>query len=107
MVAVFFDGCFWLCCPNHGSSPKANADWWRQKLDETVQRDEDTNRRLREAGWTVVRIWEHVPAMEAAALVRETVEHLGAGERGAYHFDAPGRTHTAPASEVRVRTPEA
>lgn len=58
-VAVFVDGCFWHLCPEHGNVPKANRDWWRAKLEGNVERDRDTDRQLREAGWRVIRIWEH------------------------------------------------
>jgi DNA mismatch endonuclease (patch repair protein) len=58
-VAVFVDGCFWHGCPEHGTSPKANAQWWRDKIDRNRARDVDTDRRLAEAGWRVVRLWEH------------------------------------------------
>ena len=58
-VAVFVDGCFWHRCPEHGNLPRANADWWRDKLETNVERDRDTDRQLLAAGWTVVRIWEH------------------------------------------------
>lgn len=58
-VAVFVDGCFWHRCPQHGNVPKSNREWWRAKLDRNVDRDRDTDRQLRNAGWNVVRIWEH------------------------------------------------
>lgn len=70
-VAVFVDGCFWHACPEHGTSPKANAAWWRDKLKGNVQRDRDTDRRLEEAGWTPVRIWEHEDPGRAADLVEQ------------------------------------
>lgn len=65
-VAVFVDGCFWHQCPEHATSPKANGAWWAAKLAANVARDQDTDRRLAEAGWQVVRVWEHED-MEAAA----------------------------------------
>lgn len=58
-VAVFIDGCFWHSCPDHGTSPKNNRDWWQDKLATNRQRDRDTDEQLRQAGWTVVRAWEH------------------------------------------------
>lgn len=73
-VAVFIDGCFWHFCPVHGSSPKANADWWQQKLSGNVRRDRDTDERLAAAGWTVVRIWEHEQPAEAVARIEEALE---------------------------------
>ena len=64
--AVFVDGCFWHGCPDHGTSPNANSAWWQQKLEANAARDRDTDRLLHESGWTVLRIWEHVSAGEAA-----------------------------------------
>jgi DNA mismatch endonuclease, patch repair protein len=55
-VAVFVDGCFWHGCSVHDSSPKANAQRWQGKLSGNRHRDHDTDERLRNAGWTVVRI---------------------------------------------------
>ncbi len=38
-IAVFMDGCFWHGCPQHATSPKSNAEWWRTKLDKNMARD--------------------------------------------------------------------
>ncbi|HEX5054170.1 MAG TPA: DNA mismatch endonuclease Vsr [Planctomycetota bacterium] len=72
-VAVFVDGCFWHVCPRHASWPKANADWWRRKLKGNVERDRDTDRRLRREGWRVLRIWEHEDPVVAARKVLRAV----------------------------------
>lgn len=72
-VAVFVDGCFWHVCPKHATWPKANAAWWRRKLLGNKARDRDTDRRLRKAGWLVVRIWEHDDPVRAAARVVRAV----------------------------------
>lgn len=72
-VAVFIDGCFWHSCPLHGTLPKSNADWWQAKLQRNVDRDRDTDERLRNAGWTVIRIWEHEQPASAAGRVAEAV----------------------------------
>ncbi|MFE9400282.1 very short patch repair endonuclease [Streptomyces sp. NPDC006530] len=58
-IAVFLDGCFWHGCPQHATHPKANADWWRTKLEKNVARDRETTEHLTAAGWTVLRFWEH------------------------------------------------
>ncbi|MEU4996651.1 very short patch repair endonuclease [Streptomyces sp. NPDC021622] len=58
-VAVLIDGCFWHGCPEHATSPKANAEWWRHKLDRNIERDQETNEQLRSEGWKVLRFWEH------------------------------------------------
>ncbi len=65
-VAVYVDGCFWHSCPEHATVPKNNREWWVEKLAANVARDRDTDRQLREAGWEVVRVWEHED-MEVAA----------------------------------------
>ena len=57
-VAVFVDGCFWHRCPEHGTHPKANSDYWTPKLDRNVARDRETDERLRREGWLVIRAWE-------------------------------------------------
>jgi DNA mismatch endonuclease (patch repair protein) len=72
-VAVFVDGCFWHGCPVHGTSPKNNAAWWRAKIDANVARDRDTDRRLREAGWAVVRVWEHEDLVAAVGRIEGEV----------------------------------
>jgi len=72
-VAVFIDGCFWHGCPEHGTSPKANSEWWSNKLRRNHERDLDTAERLLQAGWTTVRVWEHEPSDEAAARIAEAV----------------------------------
>ncbi|MFF9651452.1 very short patch repair endonuclease [Streptomyces sp. NPDC014622] len=58
-VAVLIDGCFWHGCPVHATQPKVNAEWWRQKLERNMARDLETTKHLTEAGWTVLRFWEH------------------------------------------------
>lgn len=68
-VAVFVDGCFWHQCPEHATSPRANGAWWAAKLAANAARDQDTDRRLAEAGWRVVRVWEHEIPEEAARRV--------------------------------------
>jgi DNA mismatch endonuclease (patch repair protein) len=72
-VAVLIDGCFWHGCPQHATHPKANADWWRTKLDRNMARDRETTEHLLAAGWTVLRFWEHTPAEDVAATVRAAV----------------------------------
>ncbi|MBB5106337.1 DNA mismatch endonuclease (patch repair protein) [Streptomyces spectabilis] len=75
-VAVFLDGCFWHGCPEHATQPKANAEWWRHKLDRNIARDTETNERLTDEGWIVLRFWEHeapdrVAERVAAAVARQ------------------------------------
>ena len=75
-VAVYIDGCFWHSCPEHATTPKANRDWWIEKLAANVRRDRDTDERLEAAGWTVVRIWEHEDPERAVDRVEAAVKSL-------------------------------
>jgi len=75
-LAVFVDGCFWHHCPQHGTMPADPSGYWRQKLARNVERDEATTAALEAAGWSVLRIWEHVPPREASAMVQARVADL-------------------------------
>ncbi|MDR6324688.1 DNA mismatch endonuclease (patch repair protein) [Actinoplanes couchii] len=75
-LAVFLDGCFWHGCPRHHTISKTNAAFWAEKVATNRQRDTNTNLRLADAGWTVLRIWEHEAIEEAADKVAETVTTL-------------------------------
>ncbi len=65
-VAVFVDGCYWHSCPEHGSLPASNREWWREKFAANRERDARTNQCLIEAGWSPIRVWEHEDVVEAA-----------------------------------------
>lgn len=72
-VAVYVDGCFWHRCPVHATDPKNNAEWWSAKLAGNAARDRDTDARLEEAGWIVVRVWEHEDPADAADRVQNAL----------------------------------
>jgi len=72
-VAVFVDGCFWHACPQHGTRPTTNSDYWVPKLQRNVDRDRQTDAALEQSGWTVVRVWEHEDPTDAALRIAEIV----------------------------------
>lgn len=72
-VAVFVDGCFWHCCPEHGTQPASNTWYWEPKLRRNVERDRAADAALDAAGWTVVRLWEHEALDAAVAAVAGAV----------------------------------
>jgi DNA mismatch endonuclease (patch repair protein) len=75
-VAVFVDGCFWHGCPEHGvRRHEINGWYWPDKIAGNRERDAETDQRLRAAGWTVVRIWEHEDLVQATARVVLAVRH--------------------------------
>lgn len=67
-VAVFLDGDFW-----HGYRFPAWQDavsgFWQDKIGATRQRDQRNFRRLRRAGWRVLRVWEHEIENDVLAVV--------------------------------------
>ena len=65
-LAVFVDGCFWHGCPEHCRRPVSNASWWHEKLEANIARDRLHDAALGEAGWRIVRLWEH-ESLEAMA----------------------------------------
>lgn len=77
-IAIFVDGCFWHGCPEHATWPKQNAEFWRQKIETNRSRDSDTDARLIELGWRVVRIWEHELPPDAAKRVMKLVSETKA-----------------------------
>ncbi len=72
-VAVLVDGCFWHSCPEHGTAPVTDGEWWAAKLSRNVERDADTDRQLTDAGWLVIRVWEHEDPVDAAERVARAV----------------------------------
>lgn len=72
-LAVYVDGCFWHGCQLHWKLPKSNADWWAAKIASNRERDDDTNRRLEDLRWRVLRIWEHTPLSEAVRVVLQAL----------------------------------
>lgn len=61
-VAVFIDGCYWHGCPEHYVPPKTNSGYWSDKVIRNVKRDRETDEILTDAGWLVLRFWEHEPS---------------------------------------------
>lgn len=76
-VAVFIDGCFWHGCPDHGTRPTSNAEWWSAKLGANMARDANTTGVLEQLGWTVVRVWEHERPAEVTEQVVAALARVG------------------------------
>jgi len=72
-IAVYVDGCFWHGCPKHATWPKANAEWWREKLTANQRRDVAATRALESAGWRVLRFWAHEQADASAEIIGKAI----------------------------------
>ncbi|MFD9867114.1 very short patch repair endonuclease [Streptomyces niveus] len=79
-VAVFIDGCYWHGCPDHYVAPRTNSGYWSGKVAGNISRDRDTDQQLSEAGWTVLRFWEHESPDDCALKITTTVRRLRAKE---------------------------
>ncbi len=91
-ISVFIDGCFWHGCPDHGRSNFAhNPEYWPGKIAGNIARDSDTNSRLTEAGWTVLRFWEHETPDDVVARIEQAIER-GAPETRRAAADLPLRS---------------
>lgn len=59
-TVIFVNGCFW-----HGHEgckyfvwPQNNAEFWRQKIETNISRDQRKEAQLRDMGWNVLIVWE-------------------------------------------------
>lgn len=73
-LAVYVDGCFWHGCPLHGTSPKANAAWWAEKIAANRARDASVTAQLEDLGWTVLRFWEHEQPEDVVSSIVDRLE---------------------------------
>jgi DNA mismatch endonuclease (patch repair protein) len=59
-TAVFVHGCFWHRhegCRN-ATTPSTRPEFWREKFEGNVRRDEASRAALEDAGWNVITVWE-------------------------------------------------
>ncbi|WP_312602646.1 very short patch repair endonuclease [Pseudomonas luteola] len=59
-TCIFIHGCFWHHHKDckYASLPKTRADFWAEKLQGNVERDQRAQKALIDAGWRVLTIWE-------------------------------------------------
>lgn len=81
-LALFVDGCFWHCCPKHGTQPKGNHAFWKKKFTRNKARDVLVTRALRSADWRVLRIWEHELAHQKEARLLKRIQRALRSIRG-------------------------
>jgi len=59
-TCIFVNGCFWH---KHDGCryfvwPKSNAEFWREKIENNVARDQKNYELLRSEGWNIIVVWE-------------------------------------------------
>ncbi len=80
-LAIFVDGEFW-----HGynwaekkTKIKTNRDFWIPKIERNIQRDIQNNQLLTEAGWHVIRFWEHELKKDFEDCLNRVISYLQDG----------------------------
>lgn len=75
--AIFIHGCFWHGhdCKRGARAPKANAGYWREKIERNRARDARTQVGLAEKGWRTLVLWE-CELKNAAALEHRLQQFL-------------------------------
>ncbi len=53
-------GCFWHRHPGcrQSTTPTTNVEFWQEKFSRNVERDRNTEKRLKELGWRLIVIWQ-------------------------------------------------
>lgn len=90
-IAIFVDGCYWHGCPDHYRPARRNTEFWSEKISTNRQRDAEANRVLEQAGWQVVRVWEHEDPSAAAQRIAVLIRSREAMTRS----DTPAATSRA------------
>ncbi|MXV99287.1 MAG: very short patch repair endonuclease [Acidimicrobiaceae bacterium] len=80
-IAVFVDGCFWHGCPDHWTQPATNSQYWANKITDNTRRDTETTAYLQQAGWTVLRFWEHEDPEAVADQVQQAMQSAPSDQR--------------------------
>lgn len=74
-VVVFIDGDFW-----HGYKfstwEHKVSDFWKTKISKNRERDAKNHKRLRDMGWTVIRLWQHDLERDFEGSIEEIVSAL-------------------------------
>ena len=80
-TVIFVNGCFW-----HGHEgckyfvwPKNNAEFWKAKILQNIERDKRDFERLENAGWKVIVVWE---CSLKKTCRQQSLEYLMDGRRG-------------------------
>lgn len=76
---IFVHGCFWHRHANcrYAYMPKSRVEFWSNKFEKNVERDERVRRELEASGWNVITVWEceTFDADRLEARVRKLLQH--------------------------------
>ena len=59
-TVIFVNGCFWHGHKNckYFTLPKTRTDWWKTKIERTIERENMAIQQLINSNWRVLTIWE-------------------------------------------------
>lgn len=83
-TVIFVNGCYWHRhegCPK-ATTPKTNADFWKKKFQDTVDRDARKKSELIEKGWQVITVWECELKADPANILEGLCSQLNGGRDG-------------------------
>lgn len=78
-IAIFVHGCFWHYHQDchEGRIPSTNSNFWKNKLEKNIIRDENNIKTLQSIGWKVLVVWECEIEREINKTVEKIVTELG------------------------------
>lgn len=107
-VVVMVNGCFW-----HGhkgcrlaTRPKSNEEFWREKIERNIHRDEVTVAHLEALGWSVITVWECELGKNAESRIERLAEEIrcaGEARRGAEESRRKSRAAARREREEAIR----
>jgi len=80
---IFVNGCFWHRhegCKD-ATIPKTRTDFWLTKLNKNVEKDKQSQEKLKRDGWNVVVLWECELEKQFALTMEKTVNQILEGSK--------------------------
>ncbi|MGH2905902.1 MAG: DNA (cytosine-5-)-methyltransferase [Solirubrobacterales bacterium] len=78
-IAIYMRGCFINGCPTHARDTKSKTKWWAEAIATAQKQNRRDKRVLRDAGWSVIEVWEHEEPAKAAQRIVAHARRLGVG----------------------------
>ena len=77
-TVIFVNGCFWHRHKNckYAYTPKSRQEFWLNKFEETVRRDQKKQEILNNMGWQVLAVWECELKEDSTSLVSNILSRL-------------------------------
>ena len=76
-LVIFIHGCFWHGCIDCGRRiPKHNSEYWSNKINKNIERDQRHKVKLEKMGFQVIEVWEHEIKKDLQALILKLVIEL-------------------------------